>query len=71
VVRIDRVKRRRGLPWMPMGWPDAWYYRIPWVLIAAAVTLLLVYMIALFGIVGLLYRHLIEAPVERLVARRR
>jgi len=71
VVHIDRVKRRRAIPRILKGRPDAWYYRIPWVLLAAAVTLLLVYMIAFFGIVGLLYRHLIEAPVERLVARRR
>ena len=53
------------------GNPNAWYYRMPWVLAAAAVMVLLVYVIALSGIVTLLYRHLVEAPLERLAARRR
>jgi hypothetical protein len=45
---------------------------MPWLLVAAAAVVLLKYVIAiLFGVVTFLYRHLIEAPVEWLVARRR
>jgi hypothetical protein len=44
---------------------------MPRVLVAAVVMVLLIYAIALSGVLMFLYRHLIEAPVERLVVRRR
>jgi hypothetical protein len=71
VTHIERIKRRTRRLGIAKGSPNAWYYRMPWVLIAAAVMVLLLYVIALSGVVTFLYRHLIEAPMERLVTRRR
>ena len=57
MAHIDRIKRRARHLGMPKGVPHAWYYRMPWVLVAAALMLI--------------YRHLIESPMERLLFRRR
>jgi hypothetical protein len=48
----------------------AWFYRMPWVLVAAVVMVLLIYVIAFSGVVMFLYWRFIEAPVKRLVVRR-
>ena len=71
MAQMDWIKRR-GLRLGRAGAnPHAWYHRMPWVLVAAVVMVLLIYAIALSGVLMFLYRHLIEAPVERLVVRRR
>jgi hypothetical protein len=44
---------------------------MPWVLVAAAGMVLLIYVVALAVVVTFLYRHLIEASVEWLVTRLR
>ena len=71
MAHIELIKRRVRQLGIAEGNPNAWYYRMPWVLIAATVMVLLLYLIALSGVVTFLYRHLIEAPMERLVTRRR
>ena len=71
MTRIERIKRRTRRHGMAKGNPNAWYYRMPWVMIAAAVMVLLLYVIALSGVVTFLYHHLVEVPMERLVTRRR
>ena len=71
MARIQRIKRRVWRPGKAQGNPNAWYYRMPWLLAAAAVMVLLVYVIALSGIVTFLYRHLVDASREKLAAWRR
>jgi hypothetical protein len=44
---------------------------MPWVLVAAGATLLLVYVVAVPKGIAYLYRHFIGSPLERLAARRR
>ena len=51
MAHIDRIKRRARHLGMPKGVPHAWYYRMPWVLVAAALMVLLVYVITLCAVV--------------------
>jgi hypothetical protein len=45
---------------------------MPWVLVAATAMVLLIYVTAILtAVVEFLYRHIIEAPFEWLVVRRR
>ena len=71
MAHIELIKRRVRQFGMAEGNPNAWYYRMPWVLAAAAVMVLLVYAMSLFEVVTFLCRHLVEASRERLTARRR
>jgi hypothetical protein len=71
VDHIERIKGRGRRLGKAEGSPNAWYYRLPWVLVAAAAMVLLVYVISLCGVITFLYHQLVEAPLERLLARRR
>ena len=71
MAHIQRIKRRVWRPGSAKGSPNAWHYRMPWVLAAAAVMVLLIYVIALSGVVTFLYRQLVDASLEKLAAWRR
>ena len=71
MAQIELIKRRVRRLGIAGGNPNAWYYRMPWVLAAAAVMVLLIYLMSLFEVVTFLCRHLVEASRERLAARRR
>jgi hypothetical protein len=71
VGQIELIKPRVRRLGIPEGSPNAWYYRMPWVLAAATVMVLLVYVISLSEVVMFLYRHLVEASWKRLAVRRR
>jgi len=71
VDHIERIKQRGWCLGKAQRAPDAWYYCMPWVLVAAAGMVLLIYVVALAVVVTFLYRHLIEASVEWLVTRLR
>ena len=71
MAHIELIKRRVRQFGMAEGNPNAWYYRMPWVLAAAAVMVFLVYVIALSELVTFFYRQFVEASLERLAARRR
>jgi hypothetical protein len=71
MAHIDWIKRRASRLGRAETKPQAWYYRLPWVLVTAAAMVLLIYAIALGGVLMFLYRHLVEVPLERLVVRRR
>ena len=71
MAQIELIKRRVRRLGMAKGSPNAWYYRMPWVLATAGVMVLLVYVMLLSEVVTFLYRYLVEASRERLGARRR
>jgi hypothetical protein len=71
MAHIQRIKPRVWRPGKARGNPNAWCYRLPWVLAAAAVMVLLVYVIALSRVVTFLYRHLVDASLDKLEAWRR
>jgi hypothetical protein len=71
MAQVELIKRRVRRLGIAEGKPNAWYYRMPWVLAAAAVMVLLVYVMSLFEVVTFLCRHLVEGFGERLAARRR
>ena len=71
MAQIELIKRRVRRFGTAGGNPNAWYYRMPWVLAAAAVMVVLVCVMSLFEVVTFLCRHLVEASRERLAARRR
>ena len=72
MAHIDWIKQRAWRFGKAETSPSAWYYCMPWVLVAAAAVVLLIYLTAILSaVVTFLYRHMIEAPFEWLVVRRR
>ena len=72
MAHIDWIKQRAWRSSKAETSPNAWYYCMPWVLVAATAMVLLIYVTAILtAVVEFLYRHIIEAPFEWLVVRRR
>ena len=53
------------------AYSQAYYYRMPWVLVAATVMVLLIYALTLSKAVAFAYDQLIALPIKRLAVRLR
>ena len=72
MAHIDWIKQKAWRFGKAETSPYAWYYCMPWVLLAAGAVVLFIYATAILTAVAtFLYRHIIEAPFDWLVVRRR